>query len=62
MKDKDLKNLAQAIFDAEQEIGLGKNVQSNEDKIEQYMKNLSPGELVKLIYYIEKLFDNKEIF
>lgn len=63
MKKRDLKIIAQKIINCEREIALGKDVQSNEDKIELYMKNLSPADLMQVIFQIEKIsIDNKEKF
>ncbi len=63
MKKRDIKIIAQKIINCEREIALGKDVQSNEDKIELYMKNLSPADLVQIIFQIEKTgIDNKENF
>lgn len=63
MKKRDSKIIAQKIINCEREIALGKDVQSNEDKIELYMKNLSPADLMQIIFQIEKIgIDNKEKF
>ena len=57
MKKNDLKIIAQKILNAEREIDLGKDVQSNEDKIQNYMSTLSQYDLVQLILLMEKSID-----
>lgn len=57
MKKNDLKIIAQKILNAEREIDLGKDVQSNEDKIQNYMSTLSQYDLVQLILLMEKSVD-----
>lgn len=56
MKQK-LKNMAQEIIEAEQEIRMGKNIKSNEDKIEFYMSTLSQSDLLELCLYLEEVID-----
>lgn len=62
MKTSEIARIGQKIINAEREIALGKNIESNEDKIEMYMKNLSPLDLFTLMLYIENHLDNQEIF
>lgn len=63
MKKRDIKVIAQKIINCEQEIALGKDVQSNEEKIESYMINLSPTDLMQVIFQIESTgIDNKKNF
>ena len=62
MKKEEIQIIGQKIINAEREIALGKNVKSNEDKIEMYMKNLSPWDLFVITLYVENHLDNQEIF
>ena len=62
MKKEEIQIIGQKIINAEREIALGKNVKSNEDKIEIYMKNLSPWDLFVITLYVENHLDNQEIF
>lgn len=62
MKKEEIQIIGQKIINAEREIALGKNVKSNEDKIESYMKNLSPWDLFVITLYVENHLDNQEIF
>jgi hypothetical protein len=57
MKKKDIILLATKIANAEREIQLGKNIESNERKIEIYLQNLSPTDLIKVVLEIEKILD-----
>ena len=58
MKKRDIQIIGQKIINAEREIALGKDSKSNEDKIYNYMKNLSPHELIAITAYIEQHIDN----
>ena len=62
MKKEEIQIIGQKIINAEREIALGKNVKLNEDKIEMYMKNLSPWDLFVITLYVENHLDNQEIF
>ena len=62
MKEQEIQEIAQKIICAEKNIALGKDVQLNEAKIETYMKNLSPINLIKVVMYIEDHLDNEENF
>lgn len=53
MKKRDIQIIGQKIINAEREIALGKDVQSNEDKIQKYMENLSPADLLAVTFYVE---------
>lgn len=53
MNKRDIRIIGQKIINAEREIALGKDVQSNEDKIQKYMENLSPADLLAVTYYVE---------
>ena len=54
MNKKDIQLIGQKIINAEREIALGKDVQSNEDKIQNYMENLSPADLLAVVMYVEE--------
>ena len=54
MNKKDIQIIGQKIINAEREIALGKDVQSNEDKIQKYMENLSPADLLAVTMYVEE--------
>ena len=54
---KELLSVVKEIVTAEREIELGKNIKSNEDKIEIYLRNLSPKDLVKVVLEVEKILD-----
>ena len=56
MNKKELKVIAQKVINAEREIRLGKDVQFNEEKIQNYLQSLPLNDLVKVTMYI----DNKE--
>ena len=63
MKDKqnkDIKILAQKIVKAEQEIRLGKNVQENQQKIEDIVSSISVDDMMAIDDYIyrKKLLTN----
>lgn len=62
MKKRDIQLTAQKIINAEREIALGKDVKSNENKIQTYMTNLSPTDLCAIILYIEQHLDNQKNF
>lgn len=65
MKKRDIRIIGQKIINAEREIALGKNVQSNEEKIQLYMECLSPKDLVMVTLYVENFLgsiDNKKNF
>lgn len=62
MNKRDVQIIGQKIINAEREIALGKDVKSNEDKIETYMKNLSPWELIQVTLYVEDCIDNNKNF
>jgi len=53
MKKREIQIIGQKIINAEREIALGKDIQSNEDKIQKYMENLSPADLLAVTFYIE---------
>jgi predicted small secreted protein len=53
MNKRDIQIIGQKIINAEREIALGKDVQSNEDKIQKYMENLSPADLLAVTFYVE---------
>ena len=57
MNKKDIQIIGQKIINAEREIALGKDVQSNEDKIQKYMENLSPTDLLTVVDYVGKFLD-----
>ena len=60
---KEIKIIGQRIINAEREIALGRDSKSSEDEIENIMKNLSPEDLMDLVFYLEnELLDNKENF
>lgn len=52
--NKNLKNLAQQIVEAEKELQLGNNVKANEDKIENIICSLSIEDIIKLDMYISE--------
>ena len=54
MNKKDIQLIGQKIINAEREIALGKDVQSNENKIQNYMENLSPADLLAVVMYVEE--------
>ena len=56
MNKKDIQLIGQKIINAEREIALGKDVQSNENKIQNYMENLSPADLLAVTFYVENNF------
>jgi len=62
MKNKDIQIIAQKIINAEREISLGKDVKSNQDKIQSYMTKLSPTDLIAVVLYLEEHLDNQENF
>ena len=62
MNKKEIQIIGQKIINAEREIALGKNIEFNEDKIETYMKNLSPWDLIAVTLYVEEHIDNNEKF
>ncbi len=56
---KEIKRIAKKIIALEKELKLGKNVKSNEQKIEEIMKSLSLEEMLELDQIIcqkEKIF------
>jgi len=53
MKKREIQIIGQKIINAEREIALGKDIQSNEDKIQKYMENLSPADLLAVTFYVE---------
>ena len=53
MNKRDIRIIGQKIINAEREIALGKDVQSNEDKIQKYMENLSPADLLAVTFQVE---------
>ena len=60
---KEIKIIGQHIINAEREIALGRDNKLHEDEIENYMKNLSPTDLMDLVFYLEnELLDKKENF
>ena len=65
MKKRDIQIIGQKIINAEREIGLGKDIQSNEAKIQSYMECLSPQDLIMVTLYVENFLgsiDNKKNF
>lgn len=58
MRKQELKIIAQKIINAEREIKLGKDIELNEEKIQNYMQTIPLNDLIKVTEYI----DNKEIF
>jgi len=58
MRKQELKIIAQKIINAEREIELGKDIELNEEKIQNYMQTIPLNDLIKITEYI----DNKEIF
>lgn len=58
MRKQELKIIAQKIINAEREIKLGKDIELNEKKIQNYMQTIPLNDLIKVTEYI----DNKEIF
>jgi len=58
MRKQELKIIAQKIINAEREIKLGKDIELNEEKIQNYMQTIPLNDLIKITEYI----DNKEIF
>lgn len=61
-RNKKIKMLAEEVAAAEKQIQLGKDVKSNQEKIENIMCSLEPEELQVLIYLISKKFDFEKIF
>ena len=62
MNKENIQIIGNKIINAEREIALGKNIKSNEAKIEIYMNNLSPLDLLQVTLYVENYIDNQEIF
>lgn len=56
MKKKTIKKLAQQIWDLEQDLRKGINVQSAQNKIEEIMSTLSFEEVLELDDYITMNF------
>lgn len=56
MKKKTIKKLAQQIWDLEQDLQKGINVQSAQNKIEEIMSTLSFEEVLELDDYITMNF------
>ena len=62
MNKENIQIIGNKIINAEREIALGKNIESNEAKIETYMNNLSPLDLLQVTLYVENYIDNQKIF
>ena len=53
-RNKRIRILSQKIYKLEQEISQGKNVKTNQEKIENIMSTLSFAEVIELDNYIHK--------